>query len=130
MSVRQNEHNNKGGKINKLISGNTAQREIRSASWEQHCTKGDKHHPHNGRCKNHTKKSTHKKSEATDLLHQILSGNGLEDILFAGFLHLSPQHELVQHEEGFLKVEDDVQLTHLRNGDNNCSQIHSQTQSA
>ena len=53
--------------------------------------------------------------EATDLLHEILSGDGLEDVLLAGLLHLSPQHELVQHEEGFLKVKDDVQLAHLSN---------------
>ena len=34
-----------------------------------------------------------------------------QHILPAGLLHLLAQHELVQHEEVLLKVEDDVQLT-------------------
>ena len=63
-------------------------------------------------------------------MHEILSSNGLEHILLAGFLHLSPKHELIQHEEGFLKVEDDVQLTHLWNRNCKCSQINSQALSA
>ena len=48
-----------------------------------------------------------------DLLHEVLSRNGLEDILLGGLLDLSPDNELVEHEVRLLEVEDDIQLAHL-----------------
>ena len=48
-----------------------------------------------------------------DLLHEVLSRNGLEDVLLGGLLDLSPDNELVEHEVRLLEVEDDIQLAHL-----------------
>ena len=48
------------------------------------------------------------------LLQQVLSCDGFENIFLACLLYLATYQQLVQHEVGFLKVEDDVQFTHLR----------------
>ena len=47
------------------------------------------------------------------LLKKVLSSDGFENILLRSFLNLAADNELVQHEVRLLKVEDDVQLTHL-----------------
>lgn len=49
----------------------------------------------------------------TNLLEKVLSCDGFQDILLGRLLDLTTEHELVQHEVGLLKVENDVQLTHL-----------------
>jgi hypothetical protein len=47
------------------------------------------------------------------LLHKILGSNSFENILLGCLLDLSADDELVQHEVGLLKVENNVQLAHL-----------------
>ena len=48
----------------------------------------------------------------TDLLELVSLFYLCEDSLLGGFLHLAPQHKLVQDEVGLLEVEDDVQFAH------------------
>lgn len=48
------------------------------------------------------------------LLQQVGLLDGLQHVLLGRLLGLPAQQELVQDEVGLLKVEDDVQLTHLR----------------
>lgn len=45
---------------------------------------------------------------ATDLLQQVLGGDGFQHILLAGLLQFATQHQLVQDEVGFLEIENDV----------------------
>ena len=47
------------------------------------------------------------------LLKKVLRSNGFQNILLRSLLNLAADNELVQHEVRLLKVEDDVQLTHL-----------------
>merc|ERR1719412_3568037 len=46
------------------------------------------------------------------LLKQILGSDGLENILFGRLLDLASDQKLIEHEGGFLKVEDYVKLAH------------------
>lgn len=50
---------------------------------------------------------------ATDLLQQVLGSDSLQNILLAGFLELTAQHQLVQDKVCLLEVEYYVQLAHL-----------------
>lgn len=47
------------------------------------------------------------------LLQQVSLLYCLQHILLGGFLGLSTQQKLIQDKIGFLKVEDNIQLTHL-----------------
>ena len=49
----------------------------------------------------------------SNLLKQILGSDGLENILFGRLLDLASDQKLIEHEVGFLKVEDYVKLAHL-----------------
>lgn len=53
----------------------------------------------------------------TDLLQHVLGGDRLQHVLLGGLLHLAADQQFVQYEVGLLKVEDDVQLAHLRQGE-------------
>ncbi len=46
------------------------------------------------------------------LLEKVLSGYRLEHVLLGSLLNLTADQELVQHEVGLLKVEDDIKLAH------------------
>lgn len=50
----------------------------------------------------------------TYLLKQVLRINVPQNAVLARLLHLSTQHQLIQHVVGFLKVEDDVEFTDLK----------------
>ena len=52
--------------------------------------------------------------EILNLLEQILGSNSLENILLWRLLYFSSDQELIKHEIGFLKIEDYIQLTHLK----------------
>lgn len=54
------------------------------------------------------------------LLQQVCLLNGLQHILLGRLLGLSTQQELIQDKVGLLKVEDNIQLTHL--GGHNATQ--------
>lgn len=56
---------------------------------------------------------------ATDLLQQVLRGDGFQHILLAGLLQLPAQHQLVQDEVCLLEIEDYVQLANLTVGMDN-----------
>merc|ERR1719198_1101570 len=45
--------------------------------------------------------------------HGILLGHVAKDFLLAGLLQLPEDHDLVQHEEGLMEIEDEIQLTHV-----------------
>ena len=49
-----------------------------------------------------------------NLLEQVLSSDCFENILLGCLLDFTSYQELIKHEVGFLKVEDDIQLTHLK----------------
>lgn len=51
---------------------------------------------------------------ATDLLQQVLGCDGFQYILLAGLLEFPAEHQLIQDEVCLLKIEDNVQLAHLK----------------
>lgn len=55
------------------------------------------------------------RQKLTHLLQEILCGDGFQYILLTRLLDLPTQQKLIQHKVGFLKVKNDIQLTHLQN---------------
>jgi hypothetical protein len=48
-----------------------------------------------------------------DIFEAVLLANTPQDVLFAAFLHLPRQQELIENKVCLLEVKDDVQLAHV-----------------